>query len=99
MDNFGERSESFFGKKEGGASPSESRTLFDKADSSESFSYTTGKAKGIAELRKDLKAALEPSLNKEIVNKEQGLSGVITTEESEKNNELKSSGKKRGKWI
>ena len=84
LDNFGERSESFFGKKEGGASPSESRTLFDKADSSESFSYTTGKAKGIAELRKDLKQALEPSLNKEIVNKEQGLSGVITTEEVKK---------------
>lgn len=84
LDNFGESSESFFGKKEGGASPSESRTLFDKADSSESFSYTTGKAKGIAELRKDLKQALEPSLNKEIVNKEQGLSGVITTDEVKK---------------
>ncbi|ETD27337.1 PBECR2 nuclease fold domain-containing protein [Helicobacter canis] len=69
LDNFGERSESFFGKTEGGASPSESRTLFDKADSSESFSYTTGKAKSIGELRKDLKQALEPSLNKEIVNK------------------------------
>ena len=49
-----------------------------------SYTYTTGEAKGIAELRKDLKAALEPSLNKEIVNKEQGLSGVITTEEVKK---------------
>ncbi len=48
------------------------------------FTYTTGEAKGIAELRKDLKQALEPSLNKEIVNKEQGLSGVITTEEVKK---------------
>lgn len=73
------------------------KSLFDtqeatppKVDSSEappskiSFTYTTGEAKGIAELRKDLKQALEPSLNKEIVNKEQGLSGVITTEEVKK---------------
>ena len=56
-----------------------------KVDSTQpNFTYTTGEAKGIAELRKDLKQALEPSLNKEIVNKEQGLSGVITTEEVKK---------------
>ncbi len=70
--------------------PPTSKGLFDEVDSSEAppskinFTYTTGEAKGIAELRKDLKQALEPSLNKEIVNKEQGLSGVITTEEVKK---------------
>ena len=56
-----------------------------KVDSSEAppskinFTYTTGEAKGIAELRKDLKAALEPSLNKEIVNKETGIAATIST--------------------
>ena len=84
LDNFGESSESFFGKKEGGASPSENRTLFDKADSSESFSYTTGEAKGIAELRKDLKAALEPYKSTPITNKETGLQGVVTDTERNK---------------
>ena len=48
------------------------------------FTYTTQETKGIRDLRNDLKEALNPYLNKEIVNKEQGLSGVITTEEVKK---------------
>ena len=64
--------------------PKETPTTPNADSSASSFTYTTGEAKGIAELRKDLKQALEPSLNKEIVNKEQGLSGVITTEEVKK---------------
>ena len=48
------------------------------------FTYTTQETKGIKDLRNDLKEALNPYLNKEIVNKEQGLSGVITTEEVKK---------------
>ena len=67
------------------------KSLFDtqeatlpKVDSSEAppskinFTYTTGEAKGIAELRKDLKAALEPYKSTPITNKETGLQGVVT---------------------
>ena len=73
------------------------KSLFDtqeatppKVDSSEAppskinFTYTTGEAKGIAELRKDLKAALEPYKSTPITNKETGLQGVITTDEINK---------------
>ena len=60
--------------------PPTPKGLFDEVDSSEpNFTYTTGEAKGIAELRKDLKAALEPSLNKEIVNKETNITATIST--------------------
>lgn len=56
-----------------------------KVDSSaSSFTYTTGEAKGIAELRKDLKQALEPYKSTPITNKETGLQGVITTDEINK---------------
>lgn len=73
------------------------KSLFDtqeatppKVDSSEAppskinFTYTTGEAKGIAELRKDLKATLEPYKSTPITNKETGLQGVITTDEINK---------------
>ena len=60
--------------------PPTQKGLFDEVDSTEpNFTYTTGEAKGIAELRKDLKQALEPSLNKEIVNKETGIAATIST--------------------
>ena len=61
-----------------------------KVDSSEAppskinFTYTTGEAKGIAELRKDLKAALEPYKSTPITNKETGLQGVVTDTERNK---------------
>ena len=48
------------------------------------FTYTTGEAKGIAELRKDLKAALEPYKSTPITNKETGLQGVVTDTERNK---------------
>ena len=48
------------------------------------FTYTTGEAKGIAELRKDLKQALEPYKSTPITNKETGLQGVVTIEEINK---------------
>lgn len=48
------------------------------------FTYTTGEAKGIAELRKDLKQALEPYKSTPITNKETGLQGVVTDTERNK---------------
>lgn len=65
--------------------PQAPKGLFDEVDSSVSnFTYTTGEAKGIAELRKDLKQALEPYKSTPITNKETGLQGVITTDEINK---------------
>lgn len=66
------------------------KSLFDEADSSEAppskinFTYTTGGSKGIAELRKDLKQALEPYKSTPITNKETGLQGVVTDTERNK---------------
>ncbi|WP_459178053.1 LPD3 domain-containing protein, partial [Helicobacter bilis] len=43
------------------------------------FTYTTQETKGIRDLRNDLKEALMPYLNKEIVNKETGIIAQIST--------------------
>lgn len=70
--------------------PPTQKRLFDEVDSSETppskinFTYTTGEAKGIAELRKDLKQALEPYKSTPITNKETGLQGVVTIDEINK---------------
>lgn len=70
--------------------PPTQKGLFDEVDSSEAppskinFTYTTGEAKGIAELRKDLKQALEPYKSTPITNKETGLQGVVTDTERNK---------------
>ena len=72
-----------------------------KVDSSEAppskiiFTYTTGEAKGIAELRKDLKQALEPYKSTPITNKETGLQGVVTDTERNKISSKKAVDKSR----
>ncbi|AQQ59347.1 hypothetical protein XJ32_03720 [Helicobacter bilis] len=48
------------------------------------FTYATQETKGIRDLRNDLKETLKPILNKEIINKETGLKGVITETERNK---------------
>ncbi len=48
------------------------------------FAYHTQTPKGIASLRADLKEALSPYINKEITNKETGLSGTISIKEINK---------------
>lgn len=75
-------------------SQAEQKSLFDtpkleshaqKVETSElNFTYTTGEAKSIGQLRKDLKAALEPYKSTPIINKETGLQGVVTTDEINK---------------
>lgn len=50
----------------------------------EAFIYHTQAPQGIATLRKELKAALSPYLNVEIINKQTGLKGVITSKEVNK---------------
>ena len=52
-------------------------TLNDEIDSN--FTYTTQETKDIKVLRNDLKEALNPYLNKEIVNKETGIIAQIST--------------------
>lgn len=49
-----------------------------------SFAYHTQTPKGIASLRASLKEALSPYINKEIINKETGLSGTISVKEINK---------------
>ena len=83
--------ESQAGKEASAEAPAQ-KGLFDtqeshtqKVDSTEpSFTYTTGEAKSIGQLRKDLKAALEPYKSTPIINKETGLQGVVTTDEINK---------------
>ena len=53
------------------------KALNNEIDSS--FIYTTQETKGIKDLRNDLKEALNPYLNKEIVNKETGIIAQIST--------------------
>ncbi|MDL0081048.1 LPD23 domain-containing protein [Helicobacter zhangjianzhongii] len=86
LDSFGESSESFFAKatQTTHAQKSDDLVLFDRDSSAPNFTYTTGEAKGIAELRKDLKQALEPYKSTPITNKETGLQGVVTDTERNK---------------
>lgn len=58
-------------------SGSETSSLNEKIDSN--FTYTTQETKDIKVLRNDLKEALNPYLNKEIVNKETGIIATIST--------------------
>ena len=55
----------------------ETSSLNEKIDSN--FTYTTQETKDIKVLRNDLKEALNPYLNKEIVNKETGIIATIST--------------------
>uniref|UniRef100_UPI0013152BE1 ADP-ribosyltransferase-containing protein n=1 Tax=Helicobacter mesocricetorum TaxID=87012 RepID=UPI0013152BE1 len=55
-----------------------------KENEAKPFAYHTRTPKGIASLRADLKEALSPYINKEITNKETGLSGTISIKEINK---------------